>query len=216
LANKFIEKWKQKEKQPSIASKIKNVGKPTESLKDQINSVIQRLDAQTRTLDLAVKRFENRDAEIFGRIVNAIAQRDQARANILSLELSEIRKVEKMLTHASLALQSVSMRLNTVSEVGDLVTVLSPASNVLNTIRSEMCTVLPEASQELGNIGSLLSDIVSTTSQGTEITVNAGCTSPETEKILQEAELAVEVRLKEQLPEVAAGKHFEERASIET
>ena len=195
MGNKFIEKWKEKEKNPSIVSKIKNVAKPTENLKDQINLVIQRLDAQSRTLEAAVKRFENRDADIFGRIVNAVSQRDQARANILSSELSEIRKVEKMLTHASLALQSVSMRLNTVSEVGDLVTVLNPAKNLINDIRAEMCGVLPEASQELGNIGNLLSDIVTTTSQGGEVEVNVGSASPEAEKILEEAELAVEMRL---------------------
>ena len=55
-------------------------------------------------------------------------------------ELGEIRKVEKMLTQESIALESVSMRLNTVSEVGDLVAVLAPAASVLNNIRSGMST----------------------------------------------------------------------------
>ena len=45
-----------------------------------------------------------------------------------------------------LAMQSVSMRLNTVSEMGDIVSVLSPAKNVINSIRSGMCDIMPEAS----------------------------------------------------------------------
>ena len=83
-----------------------------------------------------MKRFENRDAAIFQRVVKAMADRDQARANIYATELGEIRKVEKMLTQASIALESVSMRLKTVSEVGDLVAMLAPAAGVLNNIRS--------------------------------------------------------------------------------
>ena len=215
MVNRFTDKWKEKERHPSIVSKIRSAAKPSENLKEQINLVIQRLDDQTKTLDTAIKRFEIRDGDIFGRVVKALSERDEARANILASELSEIRKVEKMLTQSSLALQSVSMRLNTVSEVGDIVTILTPAKNVLNGIRTEMCSILPEASQELGNIGNLLSDIVTTTSQGIEIPVNTGSASPEAESILEEAELSAEMRLKEQLPEVTAAKSIKELAIIE-
>ncbi len=117
--------------------------------------VIQRLDVQTKTLDVAIQRFQSRDANMFQCVVKAIANRDQARANILANELHEIRKVEKMLIQESLAFESVSMRLKTVSEVGDLVTILGPAASVLNDVRSGMSGILPQASQELENIGSL-------------------------------------------------------------
>jgi division protein CdvB (Snf7/Vps24/ESCRT-III family) len=202
LGNPF--KWKQEEKE-SVVSKIKNVTKPQENLKDQIVLVTQKLDVQTRSLDVAVKRFEMRDAEIFQRVVKAMEARDQARANILATELGEIRKVEKMLTHASLALQSVSMRLSTVSEMGDLVAVLSPAKTLLNGVRSEMCSIMPEASQELGSIGNLLSDIcVNSSSQYMDVNnVGAQASNEEALKILEEAEVAAESRLKDRLPEIA-------------
>jgi len=202
LVKSFGNLWKSKEKEESMITKITNIGKPSVSLKEQINVVTQRLELQTKTLDNAVQRFEMRDAEIFRRVVKAMSERDNARANILASELSEIRKVEKMLTHASLALQSVSMRLNTVSEMGDLVSILSPAKGVLNGIRTEMCSILPEASQELGNIGSLLSEIVVTTNQGTDIPVDNARASPEALQILEEAEIAAEIKLKDQLPEI--------------
>ena len=215
MVNRFIDRWTEKEKEPSVVSKIKNIGKPSENLKEQISLVTQRLDVQTRTLDNAVKRFETRDADIFKRVVKAISERDNARANILATELGEIRKVEKMLTHASLALQSVSMRLNTVSEMGDLVTVLSPAKSMLNNIRSEMCSILPEAGQELGNIGNLLSDIVTTTNQGTDMPVNTIMASADALQILEEAEVAAENRLREKIPEAATGVAVNKRTSIE-
>jgi len=166
-------------------------------------------------LDRAVKRFEIRDAEIFQRVVKAMTERDTARANIFATELGEIRKVEKMLSHASLALQSVSMRLSTVSEMGDVVSVLSPAKSMLNNIRSEMCSILPEASQELGNIGNLLSDIVTTTHQSNDIPENTIMASADAMAILEEAEVAAEKKLGEKFPEVDSGIVMNKRTTIE-
>jgi division protein CdvB (Snf7/Vps24/ESCRT-III family) len=216
LVKHFTDRWTDKEKEPSVVSKIKNIAKPQENLKEQISIVTQRLEAQTRTLDAAVKRFEIRDADLFKRVVKAIADRDNARANILATELGEIRKVEKMLSHASLALQSVSMRLSTVSEMGDVVAVLSPAKNLLNNVRSEMCSILPEASQELGNIGNLLSEICTATNQDADMPVNTIMASADALQILEEAEVAAESRLKEKLPEAASGIVSNKRTSIET
>jgi division protein CdvB (Snf7/Vps24/ESCRT-III family) len=215
LGNRFVDRWKKKEDQPTLVSKVKSAVKPQENLKEQIALVIQRIDVQTRTLDAAVQRFQNRDADIFSRVVKAFSQRDEARANILATELAEIRKIEKMLTHASLAMQSVSMRLNTVSEMGDLVAVLSPAKNVINSVRSGMCDILPEASNELGNIGNLLNDIVGSTCQTADIPVNNVRMDPETEAILKEAEIATERKLKQQLPEVSEDNPRERLASIQ-
>ncbi len=216
MVNRFTSKWTKKEnEEPSLTSKIMNVGKPQVDLKEQISVVTQRLDTQTRALDAAVHRFEVRDAEIFQRVVKAMTQRDNARANILATELGEIRKVEKMLSHASLALQSVSMRLSTVSEMGDVVAMLSPAKSMLNSVRAEMCGILPEASQELGNIGCLLSDIVSTTHQSSDMPENTIMASADAMSILQEAEIAAEKKLGEQFPEVSTGTVMNKRTSIE-
>jgi division protein CdvB (Snf7/Vps24/ESCRT-III family) len=158
-----------------------------------------------------------RDAELFKKVVKAMENRDQARANIYATELGEIRKVEKMLTHASLALQSVSMRLNTVSEMGDLVSVLSPARTMLNGVRSEMCSIMPEASQELDNIGNMLSEICSSTSnQYSNISsVGTYAANEEALKILEEAEVAAEGRLKDRLPEIMSGYSVNKRESLE-
>jgi division protein CdvB (Snf7/Vps24/ESCRT-III family) len=216
LVKKFFDKWKNKEKEePALSSKIKSIGKPSENVKGQITLVIQRLDVQTKTLDCAVQRFENRDATLFQCVVKALSNRDNARANIYASELWEIRKVEKMLMQESLALESVSMRLKTVSEMGDVVSVLAPAANVLNNIRSGMSTILPEAGQELENIGNLLGEIVTSTNQSTEMPVNIGTANADAEKILEEAELAAEKRIKEQFPEAATGVAMCKKTSIE-
>jgi division protein CdvB (Snf7/Vps24/ESCRT-III family) len=216
LVKHFTDRWKPKEKEEnSIVEKIKNVGQPSDNLKEKITLAAQRLDAQTRTLDAAVSRFQTRDQDVFNRIVRAMANRDQTRANILATELAEIRKVETMLSHASLGLQSVSMRLSTVSEMGDIVTVLSPARGMINSIRTEMCSIMPEASQELGSIGNMLSDICTSTNQNSDMPVNTITASADALQILEEAEVAAESRLKHSLPEVSTDNQVQRRASIE-
>jgi len=215
LVDGFTGKWKDKQ-QPSFLSKIKNTGKPSVGLKKQITTVLQRIEVQKQKLNNALNRFEKRDATLFQRTVKAIAERDTMRANVLAGELAEIRKVEKMLMHASLALESVSLRLNTVSELGDVVTVLAPAAGVLNNIQDGMSGIFPEAGRELENIGTLLTDIVSTTHNDTGMPVNIETAGFEAEKILQEVETAAENKLKDQLLEIAPSTLTQERTSVKT
>jgi len=216
LVDGFVDRWNEKPHQPSFLSKIKDASKPSEGLKKQISAVLQRLEIQKQKLNNAQSRFEQRDAALFKRTVKALEDRDTMRANVLASELAEIRKVEKMLLHASLALESISLRLSTVSELGDVVTVLAPAAGVLNTIRAGMSGIFPEAGRELENIGTLLTDIVSTTHQDTGTPVNIGTASLEAEKILEEAETAAERKLKAQLPEITTTAPTQEKTRVET
>lgn len=216
LVNEFVDKWKEKPQQSSLLSKIRDVGKPSVGLKKQISTVLQRIEIQKQKLNNAQSRFEKRDATLFKRTVKALSERDTMRANVLAGELAEIRKVEKMLMHASLALESVSLRLNTVSELGDIVTVIAPAAGVLNNIHNGMSGIFPEAGRELENIGTLLTDIVSTTHQDTGVPVNIGTASLEAEKILSEAETAAEQKLRQQLPEISTAAPPQEKTSVET
>lgn len=216
MVDGFVDKWQKKPQQSSFLSKIKDTSKPSVGLKKQINTVLQRIEVQKQKLNNAQSRFEKRDATLFKRTVKAVEERDTMRANVLAGELAEIRKVEKMLMHASLALESISLRLNTVSELGDVVTVLAPAAGVLNNIQKGMSGIFPEAGNELENIGSLLTDIVSTTHHDTGVPVNIGTASLEAEKILQEAETTAESKLKAQLPEISTASPTQEKASVET
>jgi division protein CdvB (Snf7/Vps24/ESCRT-III family) len=216
LVDEFVDRWKEKPQQSSFLSKIKDAGKPSMGLKKQISMVLQRIEVQKNKLNNALSRFEQRDGTLFKRTVKALSERDNMRANVLAGELAEIRKVEKMLMHASLALESVSLRLNTVSELGDIVTVIAPAAGVLNNIRNGMAGVFPEAGRELENIGTLLTDIVSTTHQDNGMPVNIGTANLEAEKILSEAETAAEQKLRKQLPEISAAATAYEKARVET
>lgn len=96
MVNRFLDdKWKDKEKQPSIKSKITNIGKPSQDIKQKITLVTNRIDIQTQTLNRSIKLFENRDAALFKCVVKAISDRDKARANIYASELGKYAKSRK-------------------------------------------------------------------------------------------------------------------------
>ena len=215
MPRNFVHRWKKKEPQPSIAEKIKNVTNPPGNLKQQITDVSRQIDVQVHKLDNACNRFGKRDDSLFKRVIKSLSQRDTGRANILASELAEIRKVEKMLMHAKLALESVSMRLTTVSELGNIVVALAPAANVLRSISSEMSGIFPEANRELENIGGVLNEIVTSTTQTSGMPVNVDAANEEAEKILEEAEKAAEERIKQQLPDVTS-EGTSQRKAIKT
>jgi division protein CdvB (Snf7/Vps24/ESCRT-III family) len=201
LADKFTNKAGAKHRS-SFSTKIRKLVKPPPRLKRSINFAIERIELQVRGLDNALQRFSSRDKTIFNRIVKAYSTKHFLRAKTLANELAELRKVEKMLARTKLALEGISLRLQTVSELGDIITVLAPAAGVINNIRSGMSTIYPEASRELADIGNLLTEIVSSTSQTSELPTNTEAANEDAEKILKEATSVAEQTILKKLPDI--------------
>jgi len=51
---------------------------------------------------------------------------------------------------ARLALEQIVLRLRTVSELGDIVTTIGPAVNVLTAVKNGMANIFPEAEKDFG------------------------------------------------------------------
>jgi len=199
-----------------FTTKIKEAIKPSGQLKQRLNVAVRRIRSKIQSMDKALERFSKRDKAIFRRIVKLYSTHDTLRASVLANELAEIRKVEKMLMQAKLALESISLRLKTVSELGDIVTVLTPAVSVLNNIKSSITDIVPEADKELGDVGKLLTEIVSSTSQTTGLPVNFEAANEEAAKILEEAASVAEQRIKKKLPELPAEASVKEKVKLKT
>ena len=218
MSEKFARKWEVRPDQQSITKKIREAVRPPGPLKPRLDRAIRRIEVQIQKLDRASERFSQRDKSIFAKIVEAYTQHDMARANILANELAEIRKMEKMIMHAKLALEQIVLRLSTVSELGDIVTTLAPAVSVLRSVRGGMAMIFPEAERELGEIGDLLNGIIIEAGQTTGSTINFEAANEDAQKILNEAATVAEQRIKEKLPELPAGvpTATAEKTSVET
>ena len=205
MSEKFAKKWGESYDKTPFTSKIKEAVRPPGPLKPRLDLAIRRIDLQVQKLDKATNRFSERDKSIFARIVKAYSTHDMPRANVFANELAEIRKMEKMIMHARLALEQIVLRLKTVSELGDVVTTLAPAIGVLRSVKNGMSTVFPEAERELGSIGDILSGIIMDAGQTSGLSIDFETASDDAQKVLQEAATVAEQKMKDKFPELPAG-----------
>ena len=155
---------------------------------------------QIAKLDATSAKLRERDSSIFNKVVAAISKHDTQHANILANELSEVRKMNKLVTQAKLALEQITLRLNTVQELGDIVVTLSPAMGVIRNVRSGLVSVIPEAEHEIGEISGLLSSILVDAGQLGAGVINFESANEEADKILSEAGAVAEQRMRDKFP----------------
>jgi division protein CdvB (Snf7/Vps24/ESCRT-III family) len=172
MSEKFVKRWEGKHADQPLTTRIKETVRPPPPLKPRLDMAARRIELQINKLDQANERFSQRDKSMFAKIVEAYSKHDMERAKVLANELAEIRKMEKMIMNARLALEQIVLRLRTVTELGDVLTTLAPAVSVLKSIRTGLSSVMPEVDQELGAIGDLLSGIIIEAGQTTGLTLN--------------------------------------------
>ncbi|AOL15951.1 hypothetical protein BFU36_03545 [Sulfolobus sp. A20] len=164
----------------------------------KISSMISRLDAY-------ISRMQERDKVLFERVVEAQMAKDTQRAAMYANEVAEIRKISKQLLTTQIALEQVELRLETVSELGDIFVNLIPVLGVVNELKSTLRGIMPEVSIELADLGEGLQEIVTESGEFTGLSTYSAASSPEARKILEEASIVAEQRMKEKFPELPAG-----------
>ena len=208
MSSKFSEKWETMEEKG-----IREALRPSDPLKPKIEQAIRRVQAQINRLNQAAERLSQRDKAIFAKIVDAYAKHDMKRANVFATELAEIRKMETFMMHASLALERVILRLRTVSQLGDVVVTLAPATTVLQKVTKGISGVLPTAERELGQVGTLLSEIIFEAGHSTGMTLDFEVANEDARQILSEAAIVAEEKMKEKFPELPTGLTSAEKTS---
>jgi len=183
-------------------------------LKPKIEDAQKKLQLQISKLDGISNKMHEKDNLIFKRIVYAMQNHDSQYAKVLSNELSQIRKMDKMVCSAKLAMEQIQLRLNTITELGDVVVTLSPAMSVIKGIQGGLSSMMPEADQSFGQISDLLSNIMNDSSQipNTEIS-GTGMISEDSMKILEEASMVVEQSMKDKFPDLPSSSDIDEESS---
>jgi len=205
LSERFSKKWESRREEQPFTKRMQEAVRPPGPLKPRLDFAVRRIELQVQKLDQATERFSQRDKTIFARIVDAYTKHDTARANVFANELAEIRKMERLIINARLALEQIVLRLRTVSELGDVVSTLGPAVSVLRSVKSGLVSVFPEAESELGEIGNMLSGIMIEAGQGSGMTLSFDSVNEDAAKILTEASTVAEQRIKEKFPDLPPG-----------
>jgi len=218
MSERFAKKWESRRDETSFVDAIRSTVTPPPPLKPRMNYAIRRLDLQIHKLDQAADRFSKKDQALFSKIVAAYETHDSAHANIYATELAEVRKMEKIIMNARLALDQVMLRLQTVTEFGDIITTLGPAIGVLRSVKAGLVGVLPEAENELGDISNMLSGLMFDVGQSSGLNLNFNSVNEDAAKILNEAATVAEQKINANLPDLPYGlsTNLKEKSTTES
>jgi division protein CdvB (Snf7/Vps24/ESCRT-III family) len=206
MSERFAKKWESKKgEEESFSKAIHDTIQPPPPLKTALDFACRKLDMQINKLDQANERFTQKDKTLFSKLVQAYTNHDTAHANIYATELAEIRKMSKLIMNARLALDQVSLRIKTVSELGDVVAALGPCVGVLRSVSTGLGGVLPEAEGELSDIGNMLSGLMFEAGTSSGMSLNFNTVNEDAEKILAEAATVAEQRVSSNFPDLPPG-----------
>lgn len=143
-------------REPGIGQRMGTLVKPQGALKPRVQAAIARIQKQGAKLDAMLAKLRERDAAVFTKVVEATQRHDTHGARVLSCELTEIRKVSRVLGNARMALQKVELRLTTAHDVGDTLVAIMPTISVMNGMKSSLAKFMPGADQEISRMSEVL------------------------------------------------------------
>jgi division protein CdvB (Snf7/Vps24/ESCRT-III family) len=203
-------KWNDDASKEGIRDKLRDAAQSQIPLKLRIEEAQRKLQIQVAKLDGISFKMQEKDRVIFGRIVRAMQNHDSNYGKLLSGELSQIRKIIKMLDSAKVAFEQLQLRLNTMTELGDVVVTLNPAMNAIKGIQGGLSSMIPQADQSFGQISNLLGNIVTDSSHTSNMTAQIDSSSIKLDEqaidILQEATVLVEENTRDKFPDLQFSK----------
>ena len=197
----FGKQWERGDNQP-LGKTVKDAINPPGALKPRMEYATKRVQGQLQKLEQESKRFEERDKSLFAKVVDSYQKHDTPHANIYANELAELRKMQKTTLNAKLALDQIAMRMEAISEMGDLAYTLLPVIGVMRDVMRGMASVNPQIAKEMGDISNILSGIVMDAGATSGMSINFQSANEDSAKILEEASAVAEKRMKDTFPEL--------------
>ena len=197
----FQKSWAQKEVK-SMTERIRDTVKPQGALKPRIQTAVNKLQVQTSKMDIMLTKLRERDQQLFDRIVTATQSHDTQTSRVLSSELAEVRKVQRVLGGARNSLEQVQLRLTTIHDLGDAMIAIGPAMSTMKDLKPTMSKFMPEADSELNSMTETLNGLMVDSLSGDSFEMQDSAMTEETNSILQEAEAVASQQTDEKFPSI--------------
>ena len=189
----------------SLSQKVLDkVVKPESALKNKISNAQSSLQIQISKLEGTHKKLQDNHDRIFKKIVDAKKARDESKARSYAIELQELRKIKTMIGNAKLSMEQIQLRLNTVSELGDVVVTLSPCMSLIKGLAPSLSSLMPGVSSSLQDLTGVLNDVMTTSTFDPESIISNDPLDQDTTAILEEAHAVIEGETISKMPEPPA------------
>ena len=187
----------------SITQKVIGKVKPEEPIKNKINFAQKKLQFQISKLEVINEKLKKKHDTIFEKIVNAQRNNNPSYAQAYAGELTQVRKMKNMVSGAKLSMEQVKLRLDTVSELGDVVVTLSPCMAIIKGLSPSLSGIMPEANASMQDLSQILGDVMSGSSVSVTDNMNVDTTTnADTLAILEEAHSVIAGQTQTAIPDV--------------
>ena len=186
---------------PSLTDRLREAIKPT-PMKRRIQIASHRIRLQMERLDKTVSQMEARDKTLYDRCVKSLAARDTESATIFANECVQIRKLVKTSLSSQICLEQALLRLETIEEFGDTVHSMGAVKGILGTVREELEGKLPEISTRLADVEDSLANLTMEIGEAVEAESTTIPANDDSARILKEADITAEQKMKEKFPEI--------------
>jgi len=198
LPNDFVKGWQRKRPKP-FSARFEGLVNPV-PMRDRITQTVYKLNMVQRRLEDSETRLKAKDKELFRKCVKAQEAKDEAAATMYANEIAQLRKMAQTVIGCQMAIEQVVLRLETVRDFGDIATEILPAANIIRSIKDRVAGVLPEVSHTMGEISESLDSLVVEVGQVAGAQWTMLSTGEDAERILTEAALVAEQKMKEAFP----------------
>jgi len=176
--------------------------KEKEKLTEQLTAISLKLKDQQTRLEETIRRLKEKDKDLFSRVVRAQEEGEDARAKIYAQEIAEIRKFIKIIYTATLALEKVRIKLETVRELQGASIVLGPIVKILGDLKDQVKNVVPDVAMALDSIVANVNGIAIQTGSIDGTSIVPAMVDEQAQQILKEAQSTAEAKIKEILPDL--------------
>jgi division protein CdvB (Snf7/Vps24/ESCRT-III family) len=188
-----------------MSERIKQSVGPQQPLKPRIEFAKNKIQAQNQKLETILEKLRGKEKALFNQVVSALQRHDAQQGKMLSNEIAQIRKTNKMISQLKMALEQIQLRLESTIDLGDVMVAIGPAMGALTRVRSGLSGVMPEVDRELGEINGVFSDIMMSAGSMGNNSFAFDASGEEVDKILAEAGAVAEQRMSESFPDVPIG-----------
>ena len=158
---------------------------------------------QLTRLKMLDKRFGSMEAYYLEQVTSNIKSGNNARAKILAMELTNVRRLRRTTQHTGLALEAIVIRFSTINEFAMILDTIDPTIEMIRGIHTELSKAIPAASEALSEVSTVTADVL----LNANIKADARISTPmdaDALSILNEIEGVLEDEAKAKLPEVPA------------
>ena len=200
----YIAKNWREVKNSILSQKFLDRVRPEARLKNKMYDAGKKMESQILRLEQTDTKLKQNYDHIFKKIVECKRNgnnENESRARTYAIELQEIKKAKNKIAEAKLAMEQIKLRLNTVSELGDIVVTLSPCMSLIKGLAPSISTLMPQMHTSMEDLTSMFSDMLTDSSLSQESMTPIYQGNTDTDAILQEAHDVIEGKTRTAMPE---------------